>query len=89
MSERRALLGGAAMSAAQILKYGLQLIVLPILARLLGPEAFGVVGLAMPFILLANMLSDAGKQVPRSKPRPTSCDARVTRWQKPPKSKRA
>jgi len=63
MSERRALLGGVAMSAAQILKYGLQLIVLPILARLLGPEAFGVVGLAMPFILLANMLSDAGMGV--------------------------
>jgi PST family polysaccharide transporter len=36
------------------------MVVLPIMARLLGPAAFGLVALAMPFILFANMLSDAG-----------------------------
>ncbi len=38
----------------------MQIAVLPILARLLGPAAFGLVALAMPLILLANMVSDAG-----------------------------
>ena len=38
----------------------MQVAVLPILARLLGPSAFGLVALAMPLILLANMISDAG-----------------------------
>jgi len=60
MSERRAFVGAVALSVVNVLKYGLQLMVLPVLARILGPDAFGLVGLAMPFILLANMLSDAG-----------------------------
>ncbi|MCR5880882.1 oligosaccharide flippase family protein [Phenylobacterium sp. J367] len=33
---------------------------LPILARLIGPAEYGLVALAMPFILLANVLSDGG-----------------------------
>lgn len=41
-------------------KLGLQLAVLPILARLVGPSAYGLVALAMPLIILANMVSDAG-----------------------------
>ncbi|HYG25742.1 MAG TPA: oligosaccharide flippase family protein [Caulobacteraceae bacterium] len=60
MSERRALVGATALGVVNALKYGLQLMVLPVLARLLEPEAFGIVALAMPFILLAQMLSDAG-----------------------------
>lgn len=63
MSERRALFGAVALSLVNVLKYGLQLMVLPVLARILGPDAFGLVGLAMPFILLANMMSDAGMGV--------------------------
>lgn len=60
MSERRAFLGTIAMGTVNAARLGLQLLVLPILARLLGPEAFGLIGLAMPFILLSSMLADAG-----------------------------
>jgi PST family polysaccharide transporter len=49
-----------ALTAVNVLKLGMQIAVLPILARLLGPSAFGLVALAMPIILLANMVSDAG-----------------------------
>jgi PST family polysaccharide transporter len=60
MSERRAFFGALALSGAQVVKLGLQFAVLPVLARILGPSAYGLVALAMPFVLLANMVSDAG-----------------------------
>lgn len=60
MSERRAFFGVLAMAGAQAARYGLQFAVLPVLARLLGPSAYGLVGLAMPFILLSNMVADMG-----------------------------
>lgn len=60
MNERPVLLGVIALSAVNAGKLGLQLLVLPILARILGPESFGLIGLAMPFVLLSNMLCDAG-----------------------------
>jgi PST family polysaccharide transporter len=60
MSDKRAFFGALAMSGAQAVKLGLQFAVLPVLARILGPSAYGLVGLAMPFILLANKVSDAG-----------------------------
>jgi O-antigen/teichoic acid export membrane protein len=60
MSERRAFFGTVALAGAQIAKLGLQFAVLPVLARILGPSAYGLVALAMPFILLANMVADAG-----------------------------
>lgn len=60
MSEKRAFFGALALSGAQAAKLGLQFAVLPVLARILGPSAFGLVALAMPFILLANKVSDAG-----------------------------
>ena len=58
--DRRVVLGTLALTVVNILKLGMQLAVLPILARLLGPSAFGLVALAMPLILLATMISDAG-----------------------------
>ena len=58
--DRRVLLGTLALTVVNALKLGMQIAVLPILARLLGPSAFGLVALAMPLILLANMISDAG-----------------------------
>jgi PST family polysaccharide transporter len=58
--EVRAPLGTIAMSAASILKLGLQAAVIPILARLLGPQAFGLVALAMPLIFLSAALGDGG-----------------------------
>lgn len=54
------MLGTLALTVVNVLKLGLQIAVLPVLARLLGPSAFGLVALAMPLILLANMISDAG-----------------------------
>ena len=56
----RVVLGASAMVAASAFKLASQLAVLPVLARLLGPEAYGLVGLAMPFIFFANMLCDGG-----------------------------
>jgi O-antigen/teichoic acid export membrane protein len=60
MREQKAFVGTIAMSAVSVAKLGLQLLVLPILARILGPESFGLVGLAWPFIVFASVLSDAG-----------------------------
>jgi len=60
MSESRAFFGTVAMGAVNAGKLGLQLAVLPIMARLLGPSAFGLIAVAMPFILMANLLCDGG-----------------------------
>jgi PST family polysaccharide transporter len=59
-SRRGTVLASLALSAANAAKLGLQFAIIPILARLLGPSAYGLVALAMPFILLTNLLSDAG-----------------------------
>lgn len=58
--ERRVVLGTLALTVVNALKLGLQIAIIPVLARLLGPAAFGLVALAMPLIILANMISDAG-----------------------------
>lgn len=60
MSRGHAFFGTLALAGAQLAKMGLQFAVLPVLARILGPSSYGLVALAMPFILLANMVSDAG-----------------------------
>jgi PST family polysaccharide transporter len=60
MSDRRAFFGVLAMAGAQAARYGLQFAVLPVLARLLGPQAYGLAGLATPFIFLANLVADMG-----------------------------
>ncbi len=60
MAERKAVIGTVSMAAGNLLKLGLQFVYLPVLARLLDPASFGIVALAMPFILLASMISDAG-----------------------------
>ncbi|HEY8614650.1 oligosaccharide flippase family protein [Phenylobacterium sp.] len=56
----RTSLGALALTGASALRLGLQFAMLPILARLIGPAEYGLVALAMPFILLANVLSDGG-----------------------------
>jgi O-antigen/teichoic acid export membrane protein len=60
VGERRAILGTLALTVVNVFKIALQIAILPILARLLGPLAYGLVALAMPLVLLANMISDAG-----------------------------
>lgn len=52
--------GAFLLSFANALRLGLQVLMLPILARILGPEAYGVVGLAMPFIMFVNLMCDGG-----------------------------
>ena len=60
MADRKSFFGAFALFGAMVAKLALQLLVLPVLARILGPAAYGLVGIALPFILLANMLCDAG-----------------------------
>jgi O-antigen/teichoic acid export membrane protein len=57
---RRTSLGALALTAASAIRLSLQFALLPLLARLVGPAEYGLVALAMPFILLANVLADGG-----------------------------
>lgn len=52
--------GALALTGASAIRLILQFAMLPVLARLIGPAEYGLVALAMPFILLANVLSDGG-----------------------------
>jgi PST family polysaccharide transporter len=56
----RVLLGTVMLSAANASRLALQFILVPILARLLGPGVYGLMSVAMSFVMLANMLSDGG-----------------------------
>lgn len=59
-SPARVLFGTFLLSTASISKLALQFMLIPILARLLGPSVFGLMSIAMSFIFLANVLADAG-----------------------------
>jgi PST family polysaccharide transporter len=60
MADKKSFIGAFAMSSSTVAKLAIQLLVLPILARVLSPADYGVVGVAMPVILLANLLCDGG-----------------------------
>jgi O-antigen/teichoic acid export membrane protein len=60
MADSKSFFGAFALSSATVAKLAIQVFVLPLLARILGPSAYGVVGMALPFILFANMLCDGG-----------------------------
>ncbi len=60
MSLRTLVLGTAAISSVHVLRTVAQVLVLPILSRLLTPADYGLVGIAMPLILFVMMLADAG-----------------------------
>lgn len=53
-------LGALANTGASAFRLAVQLILLPVLARLIGPSEYGLVALAMPVILLANVIADGG-----------------------------
>jgi PST family polysaccharide transporter len=57
---RRTSLGALANSGASAIRLVCQLGLLPILARLIGPADYGLVALAMPVVLLANVIADGG-----------------------------
>jgi O-antigen/teichoic acid export membrane protein len=60
MTQRKALIGTMAMVGANALRLIAQLLVLPVVARLLGPQVYGVVALASPFVFFLLILSDLG-----------------------------
>ena len=53
-------MGTLALSAATALRLGVQLAILPVLARFVGPQEYGLVALALPFVMFANVLSEGG-----------------------------
>ncbi|MBV9991137.1 MAG: oligosaccharide flippase family protein [Alphaproteobacteria bacterium] len=57
---RPVIFGTALLSTASISKLALQCVLIPVFARVLGPGIFGLMSVAMSFVLLANMLSDGG-----------------------------
>ena len=57
---RSAAMATLVLSGANVLRLGAQLCLLPILARLVGPADYGLVALAMPFILFCNVMADGG-----------------------------
>ncbi len=59
-SPARVLLGTLLLSTANVSRIAIQFLLVPILARLLGPKVFGIMSVAMSFILFANVLTDAG-----------------------------
>ncbi len=59
-SHRRLAFGTMLMGASNIVKVAVQLVTLPLLARLLGPTEYGLYGLAMPAVFLMLMIADSG-----------------------------
>ena len=57
---RRFAFNAAAGGIANLAKIGVQLVLLPVMARLLGPAEFGLYGLALPTIVLFTTLADGG-----------------------------
>jgi O-antigen/teichoic acid export membrane protein len=60
LSGRELAFGAIASAAVNFVKLGLQLLMLPLMARLLGPEEFGIYALALPTISIATLLADGG-----------------------------
>lgn len=60
MSIRKIATGAALVSSATLFRVLLQFISIPILSRLLSPDDYGLIGIAMPFISFAMLITDAG-----------------------------
>jgi O-antigen/teichoic acid export membrane protein len=59
-SDRKVAVGALASSMVNIVKVALQLLLLPVMARLLGPVEFGLYSLALPLVSLVALLADGG-----------------------------
>ncbi len=59
-SSRRLAFGALASGTVNIMKVGLQLVLLPVMARLLGPTEFGIYALALPTVSFVALLADGG-----------------------------
>jgi PST family polysaccharide transporter len=60
VSDRRLALGAAVMTGANIVKIGIQFVMIPIMARLLGPGSYGLYALALPTITFMVLVADGG-----------------------------
>jgi O-antigen/teichoic acid export membrane protein len=60
LSSRKLAFGAIASGTVNLIKVGLQLLLLPIMARLLGPDEFGIYALALPTVSFVALLADGG-----------------------------
>lgn len=60
MSLKKLTFDTAVIASTQIFRLMAQFLVVPVLARFLSPADYGVVSMAMPFVLFAMMFADAG-----------------------------
>jgi O-antigen/teichoic acid export membrane protein len=60
VSNRRLAFSTLATGGGNFLKICIQLVMLPLMARLLGPDEYGLYSLAMPIIMFMMMLADGG-----------------------------
>ena len=60
MSNRKVVFGTVVMAGANALRLAAQLLILPIVARALGPKAYGMVAFAFPFVFFLVMIGDLG-----------------------------
>jgi O-antigen/teichoic acid export membrane protein len=59
-SHRKLAIGAMAGGLVNIIKVALQVLLLPVMARLLGPNEFGLYALALPTVSLVALLADGG-----------------------------
>lgn len=74
----RSSFGALALSGSSAIRLAVQFGMLPVLARLIGPAEYGLVALAMPFILLANVLADGGMTSALARLKSTTRDQEAT-----------
>lgn len=60
MHSRGLALGSLLMACTNIVRTGLNFLMLPLLARLIGPQEYGLFGLALPVVMLVMSLADGG-----------------------------
>jgi PST family polysaccharide transporter len=60
MNPSQTFIGTSAMAAASAVRVAIQIMILPIIGRLLGPHAYGQIALVSPFIFFSMMLAESG-----------------------------
>jgi O-antigen/teichoic acid export membrane protein len=60
MAFNRIALGTATMSASSVIRLMAQFFIVPILSRILSPADYGIMAMAMPFVIFTMMFTDAG-----------------------------
>jgi PST family polysaccharide transporter len=60
MKSGNALIGTTAMATASGLRVAIQIVILPIIGRVLGPHAYGQIALVGPFIFFSMLLAESG-----------------------------